>query len=247
MLWTTDYLNQITLEAEITIAREIPCIVDRYSLPITPGVAIYQLPDYIDNIRKVFYKGERLDPVSVSEYDKYVYTQEENTFGPFSDPAFSESFDSDSIITSTPSGKPFRYFYNGHGENTIVLNPSPSEEIDIYDNLYTTNIANAVIIEYYRLPDGVNHVLPRFFRRRLIKSYVLFKAFAKEGDGQNLDASQYYFNRYTVGLVKAKSIMNNIFMAITPVREPRNTRYKNLPARPVLPANFGIPVDEEYD
>lgn len=257
MLWTNEYLADLALEAEIEIAKKLPCIIDRYSLSVEIGIAEYQLPEYVTNIRRVFWKGTRLDPVSHLEIDDWVFTWEQSTFGAFTEVNYQETaFDIDDIIGATPMGKPTRYFYSKLGENVIRLNPTPNENVGVFDALYGANIPNAVIVEFYREPDGVNWKLPEYIRRRTIKSYVMWKAFAREGDGQNLSASQYWQGRYAVNLERANKIILHLHSSLIQAREPNHLSHGGfdeygyqgpyVPARPVLPPNYGITV-EDYE
>lgn len=252
MLWSTQYLSELALEAEIEIAKEVPAIIDRYSLAIEAGISEYELPDYITNITRVFWKGMRLDPVSHLEIGNWIYVWDKSTFGPFAQPPYQDSaFDIDNIIGATPQGKPYRYFYSKLGENVIKFNPAPNESVAEFDDLYKVNIPNAVIIEFYRQPDGVTWKLPKYIRRRTIKAYVMWKAYACEGDGQDLSASQYFHGRYLVNLARAKKIIGNINSAIINSRDLNSTDYYRSDndygyqgsyrkARPVLPSNFGV-------
>lgn len=279
-IWSTEYLNRLTLEAEIEIAKKVPCIVERYSLIVEAGTSEYQLPLYINNIKKILYKGNRLEPVSHNEFSNWIYTFDSKSLGAFHKNSFNNNafhvFEIDSIDINTlgafeiegfqgtaffvfenlspqvdelnintSQGIPTRYFYSKMGENVIRLNPSPNENIEIFDSLYSTNIANSVIIEYYAIPDGITVKIPEYIRKRTIKSYVLWKAFLKEGIGQNLQASEFHKQRYEIQLLRAERIIKNIYSAQLNSRESELYRYGKMPARPVLPANYGIVVEDE--
>ena len=248
MLWTNQYLDQLALEAEIFIAEDTKCIIRRISIPVYRDIVEYQLPDYVNNIRRVFYKGLRLNPIKGSGLE---WINESVEDGAFAGHAFSDAYYIDGISSINGSNgrsgsKPFEYYYSTFGENVIRFDPGIDQDIIEYsDGLYDTNIANAVIIEFYSVADGVNFKIPDYIRRRTIKSYVLYKAFAKEGDGQNLQASEYWKGRYDLLLNRARSILNGVYSSCIYSRIDQNPRYKNLPARPVLPDNYGIIVEDD--
>jgi hypothetical protein len=262
MLWSNEYLARLAFDAETEIANETKCIIDRISISTALHVSEYQLPQYVFNVRKVYWKGFRLDPISgytVPETAYDIITWKSAGFNPSAfSPAFLTGY---SDITSTfgagvKGGKPIEYFYAGFGENIIKINPSANEVLQRYeDGLWSNNIENSLIIEFYRFPDGENWKIPQYFRRRTIKAYVLWKAFAKEGDGQNLDASQYWEKRYHLLLGRAKIITDNIYKIYTYSRKPGNDIYcgnnfdygyqgPTIPPRPILPSNYGITVED---
>jgi len=283
MLWTTEYLARITLEAEIEISRELNCIIDRYSIGIEQFQAEYVLPDYITNIRRILWKGYRLDPVSGSRRDEWPATVtgipsstvNQSVFDPlvfgdaivfdnelivnyaggaYENTAYGIEFDIDalSVLYGPTAARPMEYYYSGFGENTVRFNPVPNEYVGYYGSgLYGINIPNAVVVEFYRVADGVNFLIPEYIRRRTIKCYVLMKAFQKEGDGQNLKAAGYWTQRYTAALTRAKFIVDNIY------RANKNARGENfnkelekayLRKRGPLPSNYGIPLGYgDYD
>lgn len=301
-LWTTAYLERISLDAEIEIARETRCIIDRLSIAVTQGQPSYLLPEYIQDIRKVLWRGNRLDPVGQIEYAEWIYDigtiipgtpgdgggdggdggnggdggggGGTTISGIFDGTIFSDAFVIDQFIpdpnppdppdpeppdpeppkppviitAETPIAKPWRYFYSTFGENVIHFNPNVNENIDADQNdLWGAAIPDRVIIEFYRVPDGINYKIPNYIRRRTIKSYVLWKSFAREGNGQNLNAAEFHRKRYEIQLLKAKRIINGVYAAAVNYREPYSVpgSCKLTPARPVLPWNYGIPAEDD--
>jgi len=264
MLWTNEYLARISLDAEIEIARETESIIDRLSLSTISGTSQYQLPEYVQNIRKILWKGFRLDPAAQIDYENWIWNLGGSSIigGAFEPSAFSSGFEigssSDSNSNSRPVGRPFQYFYSTFGENVVIFNPGINETIaSVPDNLWGSEIGNSVIIEFYRVPDGTSFKIPHYIRRRTIKSYVMWKSFEKEGPGQNLQAAEYYRNRYQIQLLKAKRIVNGVYSAAVIHRESSGCNsfceddygyqgpYKK--PRPVLPSNYGIPAGDFCD
>lgn len=246
MLWTSEYLKQLELEAEIQIAEEVQCLIDRLSLTIELGTAEYQLPDYVSNIRKITWKGFELEPLGHIEYPNWIYTLDEVTGGAFNAEAFTDAFFiGDSIHSGTPQGKPTSYFYSAFGENKIVFNPSPNENLAILTgDIWNNNLDQGVVIEFYRTPNGNDWTLPKYIRRRTIKAYVLWKAFAREGDGQNLRASEYWLQKYQILIVRAQRIINQINSAAIYTRS--DVVQNRTIARPKLPPNWDVVTVDEY-
>lgn len=270
MLWTTEYLNRLAVEAESNIAQETKAITDRISLPTEEFQAEFLLPEYVFNVKKVYWKGERLTPISSLGIDS-GYSVLQWTDGAFEPTAFTASYllgamTQINIMGSIASGgKPFEYFYYGFGENKIRLNPGSNERLDKYnDGLWNeVNLKKTLVVEFYRYPDGANFQIPGYIRRRTIKAYVMAKAYAKEGPGQSIKAARYFEQRYAFLLNRAKRVVdriNHAFNKVAPMEvcgaeESINGRRYNFEgdygyqgcgnkARPVLPSNYGIVVDD---
>jgi hypothetical protein len=247
-IWTNEYLNRITLEAEVEIAKAVPCIIDRLSIPVEQGIPSYILPEYVTNVRKILWKGSRLDPMSYGEFADWIYTLSSTQGAAFNPRAFSKSFHLGDIVGGTPMSKPMRYFYSNFGENAITFNPNVHEDVAaVGSNLFSSAIGNSVIIEFYRAPDGVNFKIPHYIRRRTIKNYVLWKAFLKEGNGQNIQASEYYRGRFEICLGKARAIIERIYTSTANRRTQQSIDNGYKVARPVLPWNYGTVVEDDYD
>lgn len=248
MIWTSEYLSALAIEAEIRIAEEIPCIYDRLSISIIAGIAGYQLPEYVANIIKITYQGIRLDPISQYEYPDWIHTLDDSVEGAFEETAFTDAFLIDGILAGRPQGKPERYFYSTFGENKIEFNPTPNENLAVLaGDIWNQGIADGVVVEFYRVPDGINWKLPHYIRRRTIKSYVMWKAFAKEGDGQNLKAAKYWEVKYLQLLQRAKLIIGRIHQAETRSRSDAVQYQKGIIARPKLPWNWNTVTVEDCE
>lgn len=269
MIWTNEFLNRIALEGEEQIARELKVLIDRISLPAQIGTSEFQLPEYVIDIRKVYWKGFRLDPIAIGEFENIGYDIQVWSDGAFNSDAFERnsfqigSFSVEhSIGSGVIGGRPTQYFYYGFGENVIRINPSADEKLEYYsDGVWGTNIHQSLIVEFYRTADGINWKIPEYIRRRLIKAFVAWKAFSIEGVGQNLKAAQYHESKFKLGMIRAKTIVNNMYAAVTHIapsnyhQQSGTGKYYNFEgdygyqgdcnqARPMLPANFGIVLDE---
>lgn len=252
MIWTTSYLNDLALEAEIAIAEEVPCIIDRINLNTEAFLNTYQLPDYVSNIRAVYWLGIRLDPIAQIEVPDWPISYSNEGAGTFELTTYESSAFAVSSYTSTgPASKPEVYWFSTYGENILRFFPIPTDTIlSSGTGLWGPQISSAVIVEFYRVPDGVNWKIPEYIRKRTIKAYVLWKAFAREGDGQNLKASRYWANKYIILIARAKRIVDNVHQAELRTRSDAVSYKTGLIARPKLPWNWQVitvgDCDDEY-
>jgi hypothetical protein len=235
LLWENDYLARISLKAEIEISRATTCIIDRIAIPVIVGESEFKLPDYVYNVRKVYWKGYRLEPIATLSLSETGLEIDGIVYGGY----------------GAAGGQPREYFYNGFGDNKIKLNPAANEVLGggWTDGLWSYRIPTTVIVEFYRFADGIDWVIPPYLRRRTIKAYVCWKAFQKEGDGQNNKAAEYWKAKYYRLLARAKLIIDATKRAIVPIRpEHFYTERREVP-RPVLPPNWRVETvyeDESY-
>ncbi len=217
-VWTPEQLNRWTLQAEETFIREYNCIIDRVALPIVSGTDLYTLDDNVCNIRRVTYRGKKLDPLTHRDQREYLD-------GPI------------------PSGTPTAYIFQNVGDMTIRLFPNPSETLSVnqIDLHNPENIRIQCIVEFYTMPVVGKYALPDFFRRRLLKSYVLKRAFLSEQKGQDIKASRYWEKKWDVMLHLYGDQIYDLLN--TPRRLIQSELNGRFPASPTLPLDrFGIGV-----
>jgi len=174
-IWSDSYLQQLINDGETDIVNKVTPIFERDSLAVTSGTATYTLPNFIIKIVQITWKGEVLEPLVLDD----LLNQDQQY--------------------RTTTGKPVGYSYSQDGLRTLRFFPVCNETIGADDtNIYGSDIANRVIISYFRSPDTTQSTLqiPSYIGRRTIKPYVLWKAFKAEGIGQNINASDYYKNKY---------------------------------------------------
>lgn len=174
-VFTTEQLNRYTLAAEQEFSIDFKCIIDRVALPIVSGTSLYTLDDNVIDIRRITYRGIKIDPAS--------HRTLRESFGGFN---------------STASGTPTDYIYNNLGQMTIKLFPTPAETLPSSQlNLFTPSVILAqCIVEFYTVADGIDYRIPEYIRRRLLKAYVLKQAFLAEGKGQNIKMSKYWDKKW---------------------------------------------------
>jgi hypothetical protein len=233
--WDNDYLERLTVEAEKEISREVSPIYARESMAITSGTATYTFPNYVRNMYQATWKGKPVDPIYHEEAVRL-------------DPKY----------VTTP-GEPKWYIRSPEDYNTIRLIPSPNETLtaDPTDDVFDATVIEAkFIISFYREPDTSQSILtlPDYIARRLIKTYVLMRAFKKEGKGQNLEASDFYRQKYALQLDLYKQLRDRYWMGkkkLTSINEVLDSHSRSLPRLApdftIPPLIFNIPVGNFRD
>jgi hypothetical protein len=174
-IWSDSYLQQLVNDGETDIVNKVTPIFERVSLSVTSGTATYTLPDYIIKIVQVTWKGTVLDNLVLDDLLML-------------DPKY-----------RTNKGKPIGWTWSQDGLKIIRFFPVVNETIAADNtNIYGSDIANRVILSYFRSPDTTqsNLQIPAYMGRRAIKPYVLWKAFMADGLGQNIKASDYFKAKY---------------------------------------------------
>lgn len=222
-LWSGTQITRFSQEGENDFVDEFPCILTRLSLPVIKNQAIYTLPDSIKSIRRITWKGFKLDPLGQRNM-REVFSY------------------------ATQVGKPYWYIFNNVGANNIQFFPIPDQNINPSGkDLWSEAIDKDVIIEYFVLPDFATYIIPAYFRRRLLKNYVLRSCFAIEGQGQNLK-NRDYFNQKWMNLKQRYGVfLDEIHNKSRKLCLNGITSSQFFPSSPVLPVSrFGIGIDDGY-
>lgn len=174
-VWDSTTLTRLYQDGEIAFATTNKCIVDRIALSIVAGTDLYEVPDYTLDIRRVTWKGKPVDPMPGKLQQKIF----------------------DGRILTQTAERPDYYIFNNVQRGRIKFFPKPNVTIGAVTNdLYGAEIKNRVIVEFFRVPDSATYKIPMWFRRRLLKTYVLSRAFLMEGKGVNLKAAEYYESKF---------------------------------------------------
>lgn len=146
----------------------------------------------------------------------------------------------------TSQSRPQWYAMHPTNPWDIRFYPTPDEsfttsgETDPYSPQVNTP---SCIISYFREPDPTSTdpliSIPKYILRRTLKAYVLWKAFAAEGKGQNLKASSYYMTKYQFLINQFRMINEGCYIGKkyalrTGLDQIDNYKYP----KPVLPTNF---------
>jgi hypothetical protein len=222
-LWTSESIVRFSQEGENDFAEEYPCILTRMSLPVVRNQALYTLPDDVRSIRRITWQSQKMDPLGQRNM-REVFSY------------------------ATQVGKPYWYVFNNIGANRLQFFPIPDETINPSGlNLYSDAINTDVIIEYFVLPNYANYVIPQYFRRRLLKAYVLKSCFSIEGAGQNLKNRDYFNSRWDGLKQLYGQFLDEIHNKSRKLCLNGITSSQFFPATPVLPVSrFGIGIDDGY-
>lgn len=224
-IWTDEYLQLLQQRAEIELTTDVKCIFHRFSLAVTSGVSTYDLPEGIVSVQRVTWNGTRVNPydqITAQRFDLHI------------DP-----------LTETTSGKPYLYLQHNYGWDKIHFWPVPDENITADDSgIWGADIENRVVISCWIVadPTGFTQRLPEVVRRRVVKQYVNWKAYMKEGASQDIDAAGYFRSKYEAGKLHIQEVMGNIPRAIMTQMQPTLQGNPQV-ARPKLPSNFGRIVE----
>ena len=220
-LFDAPSLARFSVDAENAFAIEHKCLIERVALAIVSGTPNYLVSENILSIRRVTWKGQELWPAPQKIMKDTLQTR-----------------------YFTTSSKPQYYIYNNVAQNAIRFFPTPNETVSaITTNLYGSEIPNRVIIEYWRLPDQMN-MIPAYFRRRLLKTYVLSKCFQMEGKGQNFKGYGYFNKKYNDLTMLYSNLLTEISVKPRRLVLSNLQNFQNFPASPVLRWDLqGIGVD----
>lgn len=166
-LFSVGTIQRFEREGEDLFNQEFPCILDRLALDIVEDTSEYTLPDYITEIRRVTYRGFKVDALDQRHFRDFNLT--------------------------TESGRPTDYIYNNIGQLKIKLFPAPNETLaTITTNLWGSEIPNRCIIEFWRTSDYTSNTIPEYFKEQLVSAYKFSRLYAIEGKGQNLKLAKYF-------------------------------------------------------
>lgn len=226
IIWSEGYLTELLQEAEKYISAKLDVYWTREALTITSGTSTYSLPVYVKKITRVTWKGIGLISVAFDEVNALGYN-------------------SAVISTATreeyPSSVP--RFYTLHPTNITVIRflPTPNENITPTgsEDLFGADIGSHCIVSFYRSSDNSSFVLPSYVSRRFKKAYALYRAFLKEGKGQNLTASKYYKQKFELLLSYFEKINSQSYISQRPALSEGYMRsLGGPPPPPQLPWNY---------
>lgn len=222
--FTDAQITSFAHQAEIQLTAESDSLVDRYAVPIISGQTEYQLPTRIIDVRRITYRGKKLDPFSGQDL---IW--------------------SGSTPNTPAQGIPKFYTYSYKGYPVIKLYPAPSENLPTpVDSLWTVEgIRNSLCVEFVSEPDftsGSDLRIPSTIRRQYVKDFVMYRCFKREGKGMDPRAATYFKMKFEMDKAEHREISAQIFKCIPAQLEPYVQR-KKFVGRPVLPPRFGEIVE----
>lgn len=219
-LFTDAAVSRHYNNGEQDISAEHPFLVDRVSLNLVAGTALYTLPNYVKSIRRVTYLGYKLDPMPRRDHK--------------------EAFQS-----ATQQGRPFWYVFNNVGIAAISLFPVPSVNLATVSNLWTSGIATGCIVEFDRISDNSTFIIPIYFRSQVLKYYVGKMLYQSEGSGQSLKIAKFFSSRWDKEKNDFYEFLDDVFGRPRKLVTQNITASNFFPAHPVLPIDrYGTSVDD---
>ena len=209
-------------QGEVDVSNECNFLLDRYEIPVVSGTGVYQIPDYVRSITRVTCQGKKLTPLPKRDLN-------------------------DAFQSATQQGRPFWYVFNNTGQNKIQLFPQPNLTTPTGSDPWCTDIPTATIVEFFRISDNNQFILPDYSRNYLLKKYCGSMLFLIEGPGQNLKMSKYFKNQWELWKAEFIALTEELHSA------PRKLYISDVvsgnwfPGSPVLPIDrFGIGVETGY-
>lgn len=226
-IWSDTYLNQVLTDSAHDIVSQVNCLFHRFYLATVSGTPVYTLPGKVKGIKRITWRGKELTPMSWMELEALAPGQ---------------AFVSTGVQTPNTASVP--QFYALHPTNILDIKfyPTPNETLSDVggDPLSPTPNESRCTISCWRAIDDTipEATLPNYVNRRLRKAYALWRAYGKEGIGQNSKASLYYKQKYMLAISMFRKINAGAFACIRYQFDEGLPPMGRRPAKPVLPANF---------
>lgn len=199
-IWTDDFLNQLSDDAEKQIVIDVPCLFHRFCFPLVAGTSVYTLPNKVKGIKRITIRGKKIENVN---WEQFVLLTP-STF-----------FTDQTNQINTANSRPQWYVKHPSGTNDIRFYPTPDESFDGTGDPMSPDTGPKCIISCWRFVDSSDPTasLPAYIARKAHKAYVAWKAFEQEGPGQDLKASKYYKVLYNFIISEFKSINSGVFLS----------------------------------
>lgn len=206
-IFATNFLQQLSIDAEQQINKDVQAIFQCFFLQTTAGQSVYTLPSFARSILRITWRGYGLDAENWEELQLLT-------------PATVFVAPGSSQNVETSQSRPLYYAMHPTNPYDIRLYPTPNESFPSNPfglNPYAPqpNWPVCCITCYRDIDSTFNDptaLLPEYIDRRTRKAYVLWKAFAAEGPGQNLTASQFYKSKYEFLIEQFTKINQGAFL-----------------------------------
>jgi hypothetical protein len=220
-IWSDSQISSWAQEAENEICLKLNLIIDRVAFATAQGQSTFELPNWVNQIRRLTFQGFKIDPGSFSE-------------------VIASNSSPGTVISSS---RPLTYIYDGFGDRIFKVYPSVgvATAAPTGDLFNGTAILSGMIAEVWRAPDfsTTYNRVPDWFRRVIVKAYVLWKAFAAEGPGQDLSGSAYYAEEFAELLKVLHDVNSCVFLSKTNIMgDGVDVTRRNWRAHPQLPPNY---------
>lgn len=271
-IWTDEYIFRLHNDADDEITRQLDLIFMRFPLEIFRGQSVYRLPDWVRRIENFTWKGKKVLPISYEEMQllhqaSSIISETVKVEAPRSDMPYFYCLYPTGVKTIRLYPTPDAYLYpppkleanlNCWCDSvTLDVDGSPfGETVSSAPPFYLTEDLNAMdgpqgedfaILSVWRTPTdslgNIDYQLPLWIGRRVKKSFVLAKAYSKEGPGQDLTAAKYYTTKFDAMIGRLKKIFEGVFVSKKyrlsgGWSEVEANMIGRRPPKPTLPANF---------
>jgi hypothetical protein len=224
-IWTNEILDQLALDAAQDINKEINCLFHRFFLATTAGTSVYTLPDKVRGIIRITWRGLNVDPISWTD----LLSMSPGTV-----------FVDNSTKIETSQGTPRWYAMHPTNVHDFRFYPCPSVSMITTGDPYSPVVEDRCIISCWRHIDESSPLssLPDYMERRTKKAYILWKAYGKEGKGQDLRASAFYKKKYKFLIEQFIKINSGAFIAKHYTLGNSPVELNRRPYKPILPTQF---------
>ena len=236
-IWSDTLLTQLSGDVEQEIVKQVDCLFFRFCLATTLGVSVYTLPNYVRSVRSIAWRGRKLDPVSWEEMQ--LLTPATAIVSEGAGPTYPAT----GIETSV--SRPLWYAMHPTNIFDIRMYPCPNETFSSSAEPPYSPSPNGAscIVTCWRNPDETftdsTALLPSYIDRRTRKAYVLWKAFEKDGKGQNANAAAFYKQKFEFLMSQFGKINEGAFIAKRyEIDDSILTIDRFRYPRPLLPSNF---------
>lgn len=226
-IWTDEVINTFAGDAPQEVNTSVHCLYHKFYLTVTAGTSVYTLPEKVKGVLRITWFGRKVDPLSWEDL---------TLMNP------STVFVNGSTKVETASSRPQWYALHPTNHHDIRFYPTPDVSLIATGDPYSpTHNEQRCCISCWRNVDLSDPLasLPNYIDRRTRKAYVLWKAFEKEGKGQDSQAAKYYKGKFDF-LVKLFTLINSGVFVSKKYTLGDGTldlgtfRYP----RPMLPSNF---------
>jgi hypothetical protein len=231
LIWSDTQLNQLSLDAEQEINKRLNSVIFlKFYLNTTPGQSVYTLPWYVRTVSRITWLGRKVDAVSWSDLQQLT-------------PA--TAWVSPTVSLETGQGRPLYYAMHPTNPWDIRFYPCPNQAFGQGPDPYSPDYGNYCIVSAWRNIDYTyldpTALLPPYIDRRTRKAYVLSKAFALEGKGQNMKAAQYYSQLFEFLIEEFMKINSGCYVGQKYMLDDGELSVDNFKyPKPILPSNFEI-------
>jgi hypothetical protein len=242
-IWTDAYLAALDEQANDEIIAQLDCIFDRFALNIIKGQSVYTLPDSFRRIIRITWKGKKVEPITFEEMTllhqaSSILNEIDKVEAPMGGQAY--------FYCLHPTNSKSIRFYPTPGENIsdAILGNSSGDASNNDTTIYGAAVNFNVVVSCYRNVDQSidKYSLPSYIVRRTKKAWVLYKAYAKEGPGQDLKASKYFYDKFNYLMARVKEINSATWISVKYRLQggfqELDGQYQRTPHKPILPANF---------